>query len=83
MQLDYMRTFPIKVHYKLIEILAVRWLRTKLTQINQREYTTSDVTALCTCVCMLVCLLGLTTYCKFQMSAFKYFTQVDIACEGQ
>ena len=28
-----MRTFPIKVHYKVIEILAVRWLGTKLMQI--------------------------------------------------
>ena len=36
----------------------------------------------CACVCpstcMLACLLGLTTYHKFQMSAFKYFTKVDI-----
>ena len=30
---SYMRTFPIKVHYKVIEILAVRWLGTKLMQI--------------------------------------------------
>ena len=30
------------------------------------------------CVSMLACLLGPTTYHKFQMSAFKYFT-----CEGQ
>ena len=28
-----MRTFPIKVHYKVIEMLAVRWLGTKLMQI--------------------------------------------------
>ena len=30
---QYMRTFPIKVHYKMIEILAVRWLGMKLMQI--------------------------------------------------
>ena len=28
-----MHTFPIKVHYKVIEILAVRWPGTKLMQI--------------------------------------------------
>ena len=38
---SYMRTFPIKVHYKVIEILAVRWLGTKLMQ-NFKETTTSD-----------------------------------------
>ena len=27
---SYMRTFPIKVQYKVIEIFAVRWLGTKL-----------------------------------------------------
>ena len=36
-----MRTFPIKVHYKVIEILAVRWLGTKLMLIF-KETTTSD-----------------------------------------
>ena len=36
-----MRTFPIKVHYKVIEILAVRWLGTKLMQIF-KETTTGD-----------------------------------------
>ena len=30
---SYRRTFPIKVLYKVIEILAVRWLSTKLMQI--------------------------------------------------
>ena len=34
---SYMRTFRIKVHYKVIEILAVRWLGTKLMQIFQRD----------------------------------------------
>ena len=28
----------IKVHYKVIEILAVRWLGTKLMQIFKRDY---------------------------------------------
>ena len=28
-----MRTFPIKVHYKVIEILAVRWLGTNIDDI--------------------------------------------------
>ena len=36
-----MRTFPIKVHYKVIEILAVRWLGMKLMQIF-KETTISD-----------------------------------------
>ena len=38
----------------------------------------TSVTALhtCTCVCVFACcLLGLTTYHKFQMSAIKYFTK--------
>ena len=46
----------------------------------------ASVTALHMCVCMFACLLGPTTYRKFQMSAFKYFTKIDIvheACEGQ
>ena len=30
---SYMRTFPLKVHYKVIEILAMRWLDTRLTHI--------------------------------------------------
>ena len=33
----------------------------------------TSVTALHTCVCIL----GPTTYCKFQMSAFKYFTMIE------
>ena len=28
------------------------------------------------CMCVYACLLGLTTYRKFQMSAFKYFTKI-------
>jgi len=36
------------------------------------------------CVCIYVCWLvrffGPTTYRKFQMTAFKYFTKIDIAC---
>ena len=36
-----MRTFLIKVYYKVIEILAVRWLGTKVMQIY-KETTTSD-----------------------------------------
>ena len=38
----------------------------------------TSVTALSTCV--YLCLLGPTTYCKFQMSAFKflYFTISDV-----
>ena len=46
----------------------------------------TSVTALRTCMCMFACLLGPTTYRKFQMSAFKYFMKIDIvheACEGQ
>ena len=30
---SYMRTFPIIVHYKVIKILEVRWLGTKVMQI--------------------------------------------------
>ena len=38
----------------------------------------TSLTALCMCVCAYACLLfGLTTYCKFQMSAFEYFTGID------
>ena len=41
----------------------------------------TSVTALHTCVCMLVGwfvgLFGPTTYRKFQMSAFKYFTTIE------
>ena len=40
---SYAVTFPIKVHSKVIEILSVRWLGTKLMQII-KETTTSDET---------------------------------------
>ena len=33
-----MRTFPIEVHYKVIEILVVRWLGTKANADFQRDY---------------------------------------------
>ena len=36
---SYMRTFPIKVHYKMMEFLAIRWLGTKIFKETQ---TTSD-----------------------------------------
>ena len=32
----------------------------------------------CTCMCIYPCLFEPTTYCKFQMSAFKYFIKIDI-----
>ena len=40
----------------------------------------TSMTALRTCVCMFacLCLLGLATYRKFQMSTFKYFTKINI-----
>ena len=38
----------------------------------------TSATALRTCVSMLACLLGLTTYRKFWMSVFKYFTKIDV-----
>ena len=38
---SYMCTFPLKVHYKVIEILVVRWLGTRLKHIF-KETTTSD-----------------------------------------
>ena len=42
-----MHTFPIKVHYKVIEILAVRWLGTKLMQIfKTTTRSTSDASYL-------------------------------------
>ena len=31
----------------------------------------TSMTALSTCVCIYQCLFELTTYCKFQMSAFE------------
>ena len=38
----------------------------------------TSLTALCMCVSAYACLLfGLTTYCKFQMTAFEYFTGID------
>ena len=37
----------------------------------------TSVTALHTSVCMLVGLFGPTTYRKFLMSAFKYFTMIE------
>ena len=38
----------------------------------------TSMTAMRKCVCIYACLFGPTTYCKFQMSTFKYFTM--IAC---
>ena len=32
-----MHTFPIKVHYNVMKILAVRWVGTKLKQIFKRQ----------------------------------------------
>ena len=32
----------------------------------------------CTHACVYACLLGLTTYRKFQMIAFKHFTKIDV-----
>ena len=46
----------------------------------------ASVTALhkcvCTFACLLACFLGPTTYRKFQMSAFKYFTKINIVHEA-
>ena len=39
---SYMRTFPIKVQYKVIEIFAVRWLGTKLKCRFSKRLTTSN-----------------------------------------
>ena len=39
---SYMRTFPLKVHYKAIKILAVRWVSTRLLMHILTKTTTSD-----------------------------------------
>ena len=38
---SYMRIFPLKVHYKAIKILAVRWVGTRLLMHIFTETTTS------------------------------------------
>ena len=39
---SYMHTFLLKVHYKAIKILAVRWVGTRLLMHIFTETTTSD-----------------------------------------
>ena len=44
--------------------------------VNLSESHTSCIAQVRVYVCLLACLLGPITYCKFQMRAIKYFTMI-------